>query len=59
MTSPSSMHEAGHSKPVHWDNQEGWDGRDVGGGNQDGGHMYTHGWFMSMFGKTHHNIVKN
>ena len=26
MTSPSSMHETGHSKPVHWDNPEGWDG---------------------------------
>ena len=26
MTSPSLMHEAGHSKPVvHWDNPEGWD----------------------------------
>jgi len=24
----------------------------------DGGHMYTHGWFMSMYGKNHHNIVK-
>ena len=24
MTSPSWMHEAGHSKPVHWDNPEGW-----------------------------------
>ena len=23
MTSASSMHEAGHSKPVLWDNQEG------------------------------------
>ena len=32
MTSPSSMHETGHSKPVHWDNPEGWDGREVGGG---------------------------
>ena len=20
------MHEIGHSKPVHWDNPEGWDG---------------------------------
>ena len=20
------MHETGHSKPVHWDNLEGWDG---------------------------------
>ena len=52
MTSPSSMHETGHSKPVHWDNTEGWDGegggsgvRDGEGGGsgvQDGGHMYTY-----------------
>ena len=27
-------------------------------GVQDGEHMYTHGWFMSMYGKNHHNIVK-
>ena len=27
-------------------------GREVGGGVQDGGHMYTHGGFMSMYGKT-------
>ena len=26
MTSASSMHEAGHSNPVHWDNPEGWAG---------------------------------
>ena len=25
MTSPSSMHETGHSKPVYWDNFKGWD----------------------------------
>ena len=31
MTSPSSMHEAGHSKLVHLDNPEGWDGEGVGG----------------------------
>ena len=24
----------------------------------DVGHMYTHSWFMSMYGKSHHNIVK-
>ena len=23
-----------------------------------GGHMCTHGWFMSMYGKNHHNIIK-
>ena len=58
ITSPSSMHETGHSKPVHWDDPEGWDGEGGGGGVQDGGHVYTHGRFMSMCDKNHHNIVK-
>ena len=26
---------------------------------QDGEHMYTHDQFMSMYGKTHNNIVIN
>ena len=26
IASSSSMHETGHSKPLHWDNPEGWDG---------------------------------
>ena len=26
MTSASLVHEAGHLKPVLWDNPEGWDG---------------------------------
>ena len=26
-------------------------GRDVGGEVQDGEHIYTHGWFISMYGK--------
>ena len=44
MTSPSSMHGAGQSEPVHWDNPKGWDGEGGGGGGrQDGGHMNTHG----------------
>ena len=33
-------------------------GREVGGGVQDGGHTYTHGWFMSVYGKNHQDIVK-
>ena len=37
MTSASSKHEAGHSKPVLWDNPEGWGGREAGLGVQDGG----------------------
>ena len=52
------MYEIGHSKLVHWDNPEGWDGEGGGRGIRDGGHMYTNGWFMSMYGKNHHNNVK-
>ena len=33
-------------------------GRQVGMGVQDGEHMYTHGWFMLMYGKSHYNTVK-
>ena len=41
-----------------WDDPEGWDGEGGGRGIQDGEHMYIHGWFMSMYGKNHYNIVK-
>ena len=58
IASPGSIHETGHSGPVHWDDPEGWDGEGGGNGAQDGEHMYTHGWFMSMYGKNHCNIVK-
>jgi len=33
-------------------------GREGEGGGQDGEHMHTHGGFMSMYGKNHHNIIK-
>ena len=51
MASPFSMHKTGLSGPVHWGDPEGWDA--VGGrrGVQDEGHMYMHGWFMSLYGK--------
>ena len=52
------MHETGQSNRVHWDSPEGWDGEGGGRGAQDGGHMYTHGWFMSVYGKNHQDIVK-
>ena len=52
------MHEAGRSGLVHWYDPEGWDGEGGGRRVQDGGHMYTRGRFMSMYGKKHHNIVK-
>ena len=29
----------------------------TGRGVQDRGRMYTHSWFMSMYGKNHYNIV--
>ena len=35
----------------------GMDEEGGGRGVQDGEHMYTHGWFMSMYAKTHYNIV--
>ena len=52
------MHETGHSKPVHWDNQSDDMGREVGEGVWDGGHMCTHGWLMSRYGKNNYSIVK-
>ena len=55
---PGLMHETGYSGMVHWDDHEGWDGDGGGRGIQDGEHVYTHGWFMSMYGKNHYNIVK-
>ena len=36
MTSTSSRHEAGHPKPVLWDNPEGWGGEGRGMAVQDG-----------------------
>ena len=46
------MHDTGCSGLVHWDDPEGWNGRGV----QDGEHVYTHGGFMLMYGKT--NTIK-
>ena len=54
----STENETGCSGLVHWDDPEGWDREEGGKGIQDGEHIYTHGWFMSMYGKTHYNIVK-
>ena len=45
-------------KAVHWDNPEGWDGEGGGSGVWVGEHMYTHCWFMSMYGKNHQNTAK-
>ena len=37
---------------VHWDDPEGWYGEGGGRGVQDGEHVYTHGGFMLMCGRT-------
>ena len=52
ITSPGLMYDTGYLRLVHWDDPEGWDGEGDGRGVQDGEHMYTHGRFMSMYGKT-------
>ena len=39
-----------------WPWEMGWGGN--GREGQNGEHMYTHGWFMWLYGKKHHNIVK-
>ena len=41
MTSPNLMHVTGHSKPVHWDNTEEWDGEGSGRDFRMGGHMMS------------------
>ena len=58
ITSQGLMHETECSGMVYWDDPEGWDGKGGGRAVQDGEHMYTHGWFMSMYGKNHYNIIK-
>jgi len=52
IASPGLMHDIGCLGLVHWDDPEGWDGEGGGREFQDGEHMFTHGRFMSMYGKT-------
>ena len=58
IASPGSLHETGCSGLVHWDDPEGWDGEEGGWRVQDEDHMYTHGWFISVYGKNQYNAVK-
>ena len=46
------MHDTGCLGLVHWDDLDGGYGEGGGRGFQDGEHMYTHGQFMLMCGKT-------
>ena len=52
IASPGSMQDTGSLGLVHWDDPEGWYGEGDGWGVQDWEHMYTHGGFMLMYGKT-------
>ena len=52
IASPGAMHDTGCLGLVHWDDPEGWDGEGGGRGFQDGEHMYTHGGFKSIYGKS-------
>ena len=49
---PGSMHDIGCSGLVHWDDPEGWYGEGGERGLWGGEHVYTHGGFMLMYGKT-------
>ena len=50
MTSPCLMHETEYSKPVHWDNPEGWNGKGGRRGVQDGGGggVHVHLWLIHV-----------
>ena len=52
------MHEAECSGLVHWDDPEDGMGREVGAGFRMGNTCTPMVDFMSMYGKTHYNIVK-
>ena len=52
-------YEAGHSKPVHRDNSEGWDGEGGGrGGSRQGDTCISLAESCKCMAKNHHNIVK-
>ena len=52
IASPGSMQDTGCLGLVHWDDPGGWYGEGGGSRVQDGEHMYNHGRFMLMYGKT-------
>ena len=52
IASPGLMHDTGCSALVHWDNPEGRYGEGGGSGVQYGKHVYTHGRFTLMYGRT-------
>ena len=47
ITSPGSMHDAGCSGLVHWDDPEGWDGEGGGRGGSGWG-AHVHPWLIHV-----------
>ena len=47
MTSASLTHETGHSKLMHWDNSNGWDGEGGGTGGSGWG-THVHLWLIHV-----------
>ena len=52
------MHETGHSKPVHWDDPEGWYGEGGGRGGSGWGTLVHPWWIHVDVWQIQHNIVK-
>ena len=52
IASLGSMQDTGCLGLVHWDDPERWYGEGGGRGVQDWEHIYIHGGFMLMYGKT-------
>ena len=48
MTSANSMHEAGHSRLMLWDNPEGWGGEGVGWEGGSGWGTHVHPWLIHV-----------
>ena len=52
IVSPGLKHNTGCSGLIHRDDQGGWDAEGGARGVHNGERIYTHGRFMSMYGKT-------
>ena len=57
VASPGSMHDTGCLGLVHWDDPEGWYGREVGRGSGWGTHIYLW-WSHVDVWQNQYNIVK-
>ena len=58
ITSLGLVHDTGCSGLVHWDDPEGWDGEEVGGGIRKGNTSKSMADSCQCMAKNHYNIVK-